>query len=64
LSEALRVTATEVGKNWTTLYRKLPFDPPRDKSDRDYDIEGEWFEIKNNDVISTSSVLCDLPREH
>lgn len=50
LSEALRVTATEVGKNWTTLYRKLPFDPPRDKSDRDYDIEAiDWTRSLNTE---------------
>ncbi|XP_052073053.1 uncharacterized protein LOC127711143 [Mytilus californianus] len=50
LSEALRVTAAEVGKNWTTLYRKLPFNPPRDKSNRDYDIEAiDWTRSTNTE---------------
>ncbi|CAG2237433.1 unnamed protein product [Mytilus edulis] len=50
LAEALRVTAAEVGKNWTTLYRKLPFNPPRDKSNLDYDIEAiDWTRSTNTE---------------
>lgn len=50
LSEAIRVTASEVGKQWTALYRKLPFDPPRDKSNRDYDIEAiDWTRSAETD---------------
>ena len=41
MQEAILECAPHIGKDWITLYSKLPFTPSRDFKTRTKDIEGE-----------------------
>ncbi|KAK3084385.1 hypothetical protein FSP39_012677 [Pinctada imbricata] len=62
LSEALRLTAAGVGKDWGGLYQHLPFDPPRDKSTRKHDIQVLDIGIKHQDRKSRNVALKGLEK--
>ncbi|ELU08297.1 hypothetical protein CAPTEDRAFT_211144, partial [Capitella teleta] len=39
LSSAFKIASTDLGKDWTGLYQKLPFIPSRDRRERTRDLE-------------------------
>jgi len=62
MEEAFKITAIDVGKDWTKLYQHLPFVPARDPLQRTRDLEGCSYNIVlNNNTVSVEYTQVSPP---
>ncbi|XP_041348750.1 uncharacterized protein LOC121368187 [Gigantopelta aegis] len=62
LSEAFKLAAPDIGKNWAHFYQQLPFRPPRDYDARSHDIELIDLTSQRHDLGLGATVVKSLEK--
>ncbi|XP_005098736.1 uncharacterized protein LOC101854574 [Aplysia californica] len=62
LTDACKLAAPSIGKDWKKLYLHLPFDPPRDAAKRQHDVDTLDYLCSRRDVTADEQALQSLTK--